>query len=39
MLYAKRLEWAGHMWQASKKYIKNVVVRTLHGKWPIGRPR
>lgn len=27
ILYAKRLEWAGHMWRANAKIIKNVEIR------------
>lgn len=42
MSYAKRLEWAGHIWRADRKIIKkkkkNVTIRSLSRKRPPGSP-
>lgn len=39
MLYAERLEWAGHMWRVEEKMIKSMVIKTLPGKRSRGRPQ
>ncbi|KAF0728937.1 putative transposon-derived protein F52C9.6, partial [Aphis craccivora] len=38
-LRSKRLEWAGHVWRAEGKLIKQVLINKPNKKQPVGRPR
>ncbi|KAL4154352.1 hypothetical protein QTP88_000231 [Uroleucon formosanum] len=38
-LRSKRLEWAGHVWRAEGKLIKQVLINKPNKKRPVGRPR
>ncbi|KAF0721180.1 putative transposon-derived protein F52C9.6 [Aphis craccivora] len=35
----KRLEWLGHVWRADGDLLKNVLIRKIDKKRPLGRPR
>ncbi|KAL4103343.1 hypothetical protein QTP88_018720 [Uroleucon formosanum] len=35
----KRLEWLGHVWRADGDLLKNVLIRKINKKRPLGRPR
>jgi len=35
----KRLEWLGHVWRADGDVLKNVLIRKINKKRPLGRPR
>jgi hypothetical protein len=35
----KRLEWLGHVWRADGDLLKNVLIRKINKKSPLGRPR
>ncbi|XP_025425893.1 uncharacterized protein LOC112694589 [Sipha flava] len=38
-LRSKRLEWAGHVWRAEGKLIRQVLINKPNKKRPVGRPR
>jgi hypothetical protein len=35
----KRIEWAGHVWQAYESMLKGALTYMVRGRIPRGRPR